>query len=259
MKKLILLLSFFSTIVNAQYKLPVAPGCEESDNKAYLITCFNKFTKDLSEKYFHLRMNLDEFFRLSNLIENAYFQINTEGKYVYKPKSENSILFNKLASDFFDFNNKYLQDNVLEITPVRLEDGKKANIGFNMPLNFVLNENLKTDVHKSPIIFSENNFIVRLEKDYVFKIYDQNNQLVETYTEVQDLLSDARINSITTVPKNLIVQKSEKGKVIKIEIENLFVNVNKKFKIIYSENDVVIKEFKNMKDFINSKYSSYIY
>ena len=248
-----------STMTKAQYEVPIAPGCEVFESKKEKITCFGQFNIKMIKSYYNVRQNLDIYFRLLPISESANFVINTEGKYVYKANEKNTILFNKLATDVFDFINVYLDQKSTPIIPAKTFDGKPANLAFNTPLTFQFNEKLKSDVDQSPILFSTNDLIVRLGKDYTFKVYNQQNELLRQLNSVNEFYTDPDLAEITRKIKNTIVEKAINGKTIKLEVENIFQNQLKALKINYYENQVLKKEFDSMDKFLKSEYSKYIY
>lgn len=261
MKKLALLFTMFAAIAFGQnkYEAPVAPGCDEFEMTNERLKCFNEFNIKLIESYFKVRQNLDIYLRLIPISEKANFQINTEGKYVFKSKESNSVLFIKIANDVFDFINAYLEEQTRHIIPAKSPDGKPAVLNFNMPITFQLNEQLKSDVEKSPILFSTPDLIVRLGKDYTFKVYDQQGQLLRELNSVSDIYTDSELSHLTRAVKNTIVEKNVQGKTIKLEVEHVFQNQRKALKINYYENGILKKEIDSMDKFLKSEYSKYIY
>lgn len=261
MKKLTLVFSLFATISFGQNKFeaPIAPGCEKFEMIKDRLDCFTTFNNKMIVSYYNVRQNLDIYFRLLPISEKANFQIDTSGKYVFKPKENNSVLFNKLGDDVFDFINSFLDTTSMQIIPAKSLDGKPAVLNFNIPITFQFNEKLKTDIDKSPILFSTKDLIVRLAKDYTFKIYDQQGKFLRELNSVKEIYNDKDLNHLTRASKNTIVEKSINGKTIKLEVQNVFQNQLKALKINYYENQVLKKEFDSMEKFLKSDYSKYIY
>lgn len=261
MKKLTLLLGLISALTFAQSQLPIAPGCEQYNDKKDQINCFNRYTTQLLETYFHLSSNLYQYFRWPSMNEKITFQLGTEGDFRFKPQEQNSAIMNHVASDVFNFFNRAQEFSNRRVVPAKTKEGKPAVLNFMLPINVLQKEDhVKSDVNKNPILFSipHKNYMVRLGSDYSFNIYHKN-ELISTVYSIKDFYDHEILKPLTENSKNLIVEKEINGLRIKLEVENLFKKYQGDLKISYFENDNLIKEYLTMKDFLNSSHSNYIY
>ncbi|HEY4539612.1 MAG TPA: hypothetical protein VIG94_06350 [Faecalibacter sp.] len=260
MKKLVLLFLLLNSVTFGQIQYPIAPGCEHFQEKIERIKCFNAYTADLLKTYFYVNSNVYQYFRLPSLNEKVNFQVGTSGEFRFKPHEGNSLLMNHLASDVFYFFNRIQELSNRKIIPAKTGDGRPAILSFNIPINLPQNKNFKYDNNKNPILFTvpNGNYVVRLGEDYSFHIY-KLHELISTVYSIKDFYDHEILKPLTENVKNLIVEKKVKGKIIKLEVENLFKNQQGEIKISYFENEKLIKEFSNMEDFLTSSYSNHIY
>ena len=261
MKKLTLLITFFTTITFGQIQYPLAPGCEQFSEKAERIQCFNTYTVELLQSYFYLYRNLNNYSRLGSVQESVNFRIGIAGEYQYKSSDKQSVLVNNLATSIFDFFNKIQDYTKKKIVPAKSQDGKPAILAFNLPLKYLNEELLVNDIEKKPILFTLQNgdYIVRLDKDFTFNIYNKDKELVRTVNSIMEFYLVDVLKPLTLESKNLIVEKNVNGKKVKLEVENLFKNYKADLKISYFEDDKLIKEFDSMEKFLKSEQSIYIY
>ncbi|MBS7333672.1 MAG: hypothetical protein KIG88_08785 [Weeksellaceae bacterium] len=261
MKKLTLLLALFSTITFGQIQYPIAPGCEQFSEKVDRIRCFNTYTTDLLKGYFHLYSNVNVYFRLRSFQETVKFQIGTNGEYRFKALDTQSVLLNKVAADVFYAFNRIQEHTNKKIVPAKSSDGRPAILSFNLPFKFTNEQDYVNDVDKKPILFTLQNgeYIVRLDQDFTFNIYNNDNELVRTVNSIMEFHFVDVLKPLTLESKNLIVEKKENGKMIKLEVENLFKNYEADLKISYFEDDKLVKEFDSLSNFLKSEQSKYIY
>ena len=261
MKKLTLLITIFSTYTFGQIQYPIAPGCKQFTDKVERIQCFNTYTIELLQSFFYLYGNLNAYFRLENLQESVNFRIGTAGDYQFKPSDKNSTLLNKIAADAFYVFNRAQEYNNKKIEPAKTNDGKPAVLAFSIPFKFVNHDDYINDINKKPILFTLQNgdYIVRLDQDFTFNIYNKESELVRTVNSIMEFHFVDVLKPLTLESKNLIVEKKVNGKMVKLEVENLFKNYEADLKISYFEDDKLIKKFDSLSSFLTSEQSKYIY
>ena len=265
MKKLLLLLPLLSlNFLKAQLSpmMPIYPGCEQFDTKQELVKCFNNHVKEITNSYYHLNQNLLAYFQYPFINGKVTFMLDTKGEFEYKNDAERSKEFNLMANDFFVFYNSYLKINNIVITPAKSGDGRPAKLAFNMPINFdrPINQTLKGD--EEIIRFTINmdqQYVVKQDADYNFTIYNQQGEMVFKTNTMLDFFRHPILKQLIDSDQNLITEQEVNGKKIKIEVFNLFRNQSNELKILYFEDNKMIKEFNNMDVFLNSEFAKYVF
>ncbi len=264
MKKLLLLLSFISAnflLAQATFTMPIYPGCEKLETKQELVKCLNENLKSITNSYYHTNQNLLAYLQYPFINGKVDFMINTNGEFEYKNNPERSKEFNLMANDFFAFYNSYLKTNNLVITPAKSNDGRPAKLAFNMPINFdrPINQTLKGD--QQIIRFTLNldqQYVVKQDADYNFIAYNQQGEMVFKTNTMLDFFRHPIFKRLNESDQNLITEQVINGKKIKLEVFNLFRNQLNEFKILYFEDDKLMKEFDDMDVFLNSEYAKYV-
>lgn len=260
-----LIFVLFSTLVFSQetpkYKMPVFPGCEKFETNDKLRVCLQESASFFAQSYFKSNKNIIEYFQFPSFKENATFLIDTKGKLIYKKSSKNSDMFALVATDLFRVLNVYLDQRNAAIQPAKTDSGP-VGINFALPINYLPDSKIYLKDSINPIRFTLNSnqkFTVRQTKDFKFLVYNQNNELVETLNTFVDLVTNPLILESVTANKNVIVDKTIDDINLRIEIENLFSNISKPFKISVYKDNLLVEDFLSMDDFMSSEFSVYTY
>lgn len=265
-KKLTLLPIVLASVVFGQTKpkiakVPVFPGCEQYNKNQDLVSCFSSGAKGFTKTYFLLYKNLLDYFQFPSIDDQVYFHVSSEGRLEFKLNKNSTNAFNLMAKDYISIFNLYLLEHNLKIQPAKLENGESTFAKFNLPVVFYKKvKNLKEGIEQ--IRFTVNldeQYVIKEDSNYQFTLYDEKGEVINRVNSIYEFYQTPIFKEVVKTDQNLITEQEVDGKKIKLEVFNLFKNQQNEFKILYFEDDKVIKEFNNMDAFLSSKYSKYIY